>query len=104
MDMRRTVDEVSTSYNATLIIMRIEEELGITIPEEMEEPACTSNDVTLHDLVMIVNRCSLTLDFAKAEQVVRSAVRAEFPDAPESLDFTAPLLNAIALNRKYGGY
>ncbi|HEY3840625.1 MAG TPA: hypothetical protein VGL72_28830 [Bryobacteraceae bacterium] len=61
-------------------------------------------ELTLQDLVTIVERAGVPHALCKAEQAVRSAMRAEFPDAPDPLDFALPLPSAIYRHRDYGGY
>jgi hypothetical protein len=101
--MRRAVDEATTHYYIVRVVMRVEEELGIIISDETLEAIRPLDDFTLQDLVTAVNRTSADVDLAKADEAVRSAACAEFPDAPHPLDFAAPLLSAISQRRHYGG-
>jgi len=103
MSMRRSIDDTATFYDAILIIMQIEERLGIIIADERVEEIRAWSDLSLHDLTTVVR--SLSTDASvSVDEVVLSAVRAAFPNAPEAIDFAAPLLDAISPRRDYRGY
>jgi hypothetical protein len=102
--MRRSVDEVAIFSSALPIIMHVEKHLGITITDESAEEVCARNELTLTDLASLVRRASPSVSPTLADEAIVSAVRSEFPRAPESPDFTAPLLDAISKQPHYGGY
>src|SRR5437016_4248638 len=58
LGMRRTTDEWSTFYKAIVILMRVEEELGITIADETVETIRPWSELTLHDLATAAYRSS----------------------------------------------
>jgi transcription elongation factor Elf1 len=103
MRMRRKIDEVNTFVDAVRILMHVGEQLGITIEDETVEAIRPWIDLTLHDLATAANRSNLSNAPAQCDHAVRLAVRAIFPKAPETLDFAAPLLDAISQRRNKEG-
>ncbi len=99
LSMRHTADESATFFDAIQILMCVEERLGIEISDETVEAIRPWSDLTLHDLATAVQRADTSQTFFQTEQVVLSAVKAEFPSAPELLDFSLPLLDAISPHR-----
>jgi predicted RNA-binding Zn-ribbon protein involved in translation (DUF1610 family) len=96
LSMRRLADEAATFFDAVMILMHIEERFGIIILDQTVEAICPWNDLTLQDLVAAVQQTDTSVVLSQAEQVVLSAVRTEFPNAPEPLNFNMPLLDAIS--------
>lgn len=102
--MRGMVDETAAFWSAITLIMHVEKHLGITITDESVEEVRAWKELTLTDLVTVARRVSSSVSPTLADKAIRSAVRSEFPGAPESPDFTAPLLDAINKPRRYDGY
>lgn len=101
--MRRTIDETATFWKAVQIIVHVEGRLGITIADETVEAICNWNDLTLQHLVTAVERSHPSGAAASARDAVAAAIRAEFPNAPATPDYSIPLLDAIGPRRGYGG-
>ena len=102
--MRKLVDETATAVNALKIITQAEKLLNVTIPDEFVEEIDALNELTLADLAAVAHRSSPSSSSTVIDDVIRSAVRAEFPSAPEPLDYKLPLIDALSRPRKYGGY
>ena len=104
LSMRRTVDEVSAGVKAITIIMHVEEQLGVTFPDEPFEAVCDGNELTLDDLAAAVRQSVSSDIHPLVHQAILTAMRTKFPDAPDKLDFNAPLPDALSQPRKYGNY
>ena len=103
MSMRAQSIESATFSDAVQIIMQVEEEQGLEIPDSTIKEISPWERLTINDLIAATDRClSSSRTGRSAEQAVVSAIRTLFPLSPDSLDHFAPLLDAIAPNRDYG--
>jgi hypothetical protein len=102
--MRDGAYEWATFFNAMRIILEAKHQLSITIPDESIEEVCARKELTLSDLITLVTRASHSVSPTLAEEAIRSAVRTKFPGAPESPDFTAPLLDATSTRPQFGEF
>jgi|ERR1700677_4114069 len=100
LGMRAKIDETEAFLKALTIIINVENQLGITTDETIEE-VLTGNQLTLTDLATVALRSTPSVSPTLVERAIRSAVRTEFPSAPVSLDFSAPLLDALSQPRRY---
>jgi len=104
LTMRASCDGAAAFLFAAQIIMRIEDDQGLEIPDSVVERIRPWEELTIRDLVEATAR-SLVADGRtpqESEIMVTSAIKSQFPSAPDILDFNAPLLNAIAMDRTYG--
>jgi hypothetical protein len=102
--MRASCDGAAAFLFAAQIIMRIEDDQGLEIPDSVVERIRDWEELTIRDLVEATAR-SLVADGRtpqESEIMVTSAIKSQFPSAPDILDFNAPLLDAIAMDRTYG--
>jgi hypothetical protein len=103
MSMRALSNDSATFFDAVQIIMQVEDEQGLEIPDSIVEEIRPWERLTISDLIAATDRClSSSRAVRSAEQAVVSAIRTLFPSSPDSLDHHAPLLDAIAPNRDYG--
>jgi hypothetical protein len=102
--MRRLADDTAAFFNAVAIIVNVEAQLEITITDDAVLEIHDWIELTLHDLVEAVRRSAPSVPANLAEEAIRLAVLKEFPDAPQPLNFTVLLLDALSSPRKYGGY
>ena len=103
MSMRARGNDSATSFDAVQIIMQVEDEQGIEIPDSIIDEIKPWERLTISDLIAATERClSSTRTVRSAEQAVASAIRTLFPSSPDSLDHHTPLLDAIAPNRDHG--
>ncbi|MEM7010564.1 MAG: hypothetical protein AAF585_03680 [Verrucomicrobiota bacterium] len=102
--MRQFSDEVRTFFDSVQIILQIEEDHAIQIPDSVIESISPWEELTLRNLVTATQRCLHTsLDHPdSAEVAVTTAVEKLFPSISRPIDFDAPLLEAIAPDRAYG--
>jgi len=100
--VRGMVEETATFFSAMKIMLRVEDHLGITITDELAKETCEEHELTLANLATLAMRASPSVSPALADDAIRSAVRIEFPGAPESPDFAAPLLEAIGKTPQFG--
>ncbi|MBE2286220.1 MAG: hypothetical protein IAE77_22385 [Prosthecobacter sp.] len=97
--MRRLVDENATFFDAIQILMSAEQKLGIDVKDETVENIRPWSELSLRDLATAVERSDSTITHAAANEAVNLAVRAEFSDAPDTLDFNLPLHQALSPHR-----
>lgn len=102
-EMIDALDEESAFYSAVSIIVEIERETGITIPDP---PTNTWRSLTLRALIQWIQRSIDDADYcADASAVTLSAVAKEFPSALNPPNLEISLLDAIDPNRNYAdGY
>jgi hypothetical protein len=99
--MRKSCDEVATLVYAVEIVLFVEEQLGITIPDTLIDNEMPRDQITLRFLTSIVETVLPPGGESAAAAAVASAVRCEFPDAVDPLDMDAPLLDAVCPHRIY---
>ncbi len=102
--MRALCDKTATFFDAVQIIMQIEEDQAVEIPDSVVEQVEPWEELAIRDLVEATERC-LAIDHGSrsdAEAAVISAIKTQYPSAPEMLPFDVPLLDAIAPDRDYG--
>ncbi|MCA9178805.1 MAG: hypothetical protein KDB14_30290 [Planctomycetales bacterium] len=102
--MRAQCDKAAAFFSAVQIILQIESEHGLHIPDTVVEQIKPWEELTIRDLVEATNRC-LAADcrpLHQTEAMVASAIKSAFPDAPDMLDFDAPIMDAIEPDRDYG--
>ncbi len=90
-----TVEDTTNFFYAVEILMQLEKACGISVADETVENIRPWEELTLQDLVIAAERSSEQQNSAWAYEAVYTAVRKEFPHAPESLDFTVPLRDAL---------
>jgi len=99
--MRRGLDESQGFVVAVEILMRLEEELGITIEDETVEAIRPWAELTLNDLAMAAGRSTSSHDVTEIDRVIRAVIRSNYPEASEPLKLNVPLLNATSRCRRY---
>ncbi len=102
--MRTSCDGAATFFCAVQIIMQIEGDQGLKIPDAIVERIKPWEELTIRDLVEATSRCLVTESRLpqESEMMVRSAIKSQFPSAPDTIDFDTPLLAAIAIDRTCG--
>jgi hypothetical protein len=104
LSMRASCDKAATVFGAVQIIMQIEDDQGLKIPDAVVEQIKSWEELTIRNLVEAARR-SLVADCRlphESEMMVTSAIKSQFPSSPDILDFDVPLLDAIAPGRNYG--
>jgi hypothetical protein len=89
------VEDTTNFFYAVEILMQLEKAYGISVAGETVEVIRPWSELTLQDLATAAERSSGWLNSVCACEAVYTAVRKEFPNAPESLDFTVPLRDAL---------
>ncbi len=104
ISMRRECDKVTTSYDAIRIIMEVEAELQVEIPDAVVEQQNAWENSTVQDLISATAHCLGSSDksSSKARDAVFAAIKKLFPESPIELPLDVPLLDAIASGRTYG--
>ena len=101
--MRANCDETATFFKAVEVIMQIEDEHGVQIPDSVVQDTGLWEQLTIRDLVNAAHSCLDDRDNELcAETVVFTAIKTLFPNVQETLPLDAPLLDAIAPDRDYG--
>jgi len=102
--MRAMSDGFSALVHAVEIIMQIEEDHEIEIPDSAFEHNGAWEKMTIRHLVVATDKClhSTNPDQVLAEGAVVSAIKKQCPFAPDTLEFDRPLLDAILPDRDYG--
>jgi hypothetical protein len=101
--MRKLIDETDAFFKAASILSVIENRFGFAMPDPKDE-AEEWGKLTLGELVRIGCSSNPLATVLQMTDAIRIAVRSEFPRAPEPVDFTLPILDALSSTRKYGGY
>jgi hypothetical protein len=87
--------------------MHLEEELGVTIPDEKIEAVQEWEKLTLQDFLTVAERSAPSVSSSQVREALITAVQKAFPDAPTPLDLSAPLPDALSRpnsTHRYGGY
>jgi len=104
--MRATSDGIANFGYAVEILMQIESAYDLEIPDSTLQQINAWEDMTIRDLIAAVRRhlpTAAAVDNFRAEELVLSAVKAEYPNAPNSLRYDVRLIEAISPQRDYGG-
>lgn len=104
LTMRASCEGAVAFFGAVQIITQIEDDHGLKIPDAVVEEIKPWEELTIRDLVEATSRC-LVADCRlpqESEMMVTSAIKSQFPSAPDIIDFDTPLLDAIAMDRTYG--
>jgi hypothetical protein len=104
LSMRALSDDAATFFDAVQIIMQVEDDLGIEIPDSTVEEIKPWEQLTIRDLIVVTDRCVPEPRAVKstAEGAVASAIRTLFPSSPDPLSYDTPLQDALSPNREYG--
>jgi hypothetical protein len=97
----RDMHESYVYGRAVRIIMRVEKQLRIAIPDNAVDGALPWQELTLSHLSAAVCRAIPSLSAPDSDAIIRSALTVEFPTFPgtETLDFGVPLFEAFSLPR-----
>jgi len=96
--MNERVDEHSAFYYAISLLMRIESNLGIDIPDEAVEtirPWKLVRWLTIREVAKVVHTIVNTASFSSLVDAVVSALKEEFPQCSAEFDIDTPLLDII---------
>jgi len=101
--MRTTCDQTATYFKAVEIIMQIEDDHGVELPDSVVQETRPWEQLTIRDIVNAVHAClGGTDNESRAEAAVISAIQTVCPNAQGMLPLDIPLLDAIAPDRDYG--
>ncbi len=93
--MRKLAVETDTFFSAVMLIVNVENRLGITIPDEAVESVTQWGDLTLGKLEKAISLCSSQPNVEETRGALIAAVWDEFPNAPAVLDFHASLREGL---------
>jgi len=99
MRMRRSADDWGSFCCVAYILGQVEDRFGVTIPDPPWDSEGHWTGLTLLDLAVTVRHAVPSYSSAQVDEAILSAVRIEFPGAPDLLDYTLPLLDAICPKR-----
>lgn len=91
-------DENSAFHDAISLLMRIESNLGIDIPDEAVEeirPWALVRWLTIREVAKVVHTIANTASFSSLVDAVVSALKEEFPQCSAEFDIDTPLLDVI---------
>lgn len=96
--MNELIDEASAYYEAIMILMRVEKNLGIEVPDEAVEKVRAWGDarwLTVRELALAVHSMANSEPFTSVADAVVAALREEYPKCPEEFDIDTPLFEVI---------
>ena len=96
--MNELVDENSSFHDAISLLMRVESNLEIEVPDEAIEKVRPWKQVrwlTVREIASAVHTVADASSFSSIVDVVVSAVKEEFPQCPAEFDIDLPLHDVI---------